>query len=137
MMKVYSILTLLSLKAMVQAVDINADERIFDPWRKFANYDLGGKGDVQTIKNWAHHMSWEELKQKVVENGWSGVSVRWGHAYFKKVNYQIKPSDLNLAYGCDTWVYDPTREQETFVWNGITPNDYNHENGVVGPVGDY
>ena len=49
----------------------------------------------------------------IIENGWSGVSIRYGTAYFKKVDYQIKVGHLNAVDGCDTWVYDPEQEPWT------------------------
>ena len=49
----------------------------------------------------------------IIDKGWSGVSLRWGTAFFKKVNYQMKEGHLNAVDGCDTWVYDPKKEPWT------------------------
>jgi len=47
-----------------------------------------GQGDVEIIGEWRSHTSIEELKQKVIDRGYTAVTVgSFGHAALKKFDY--------------------------------------------------
>ena len=50
------------------------------------------------------------LKAYIKKKGYSGVSTRWGHAFFKSVNHVITESDLNDVDDVVTWVFDPSKK---------------------------
>jgi hypothetical protein len=53
------------------------------------------------------------LKEYIIEKGYSGVSLRWGTAFFKKVDYLITKEKLDSVGDCETWVYDPSKDSNS------------------------
>ena len=105
-----------------------------EKWAYYYGYDLTGKGDVGWVKT--DKMSFDDLLQMVIDNGWSGFTLHKGTAYFKKIDAQLSLRHLNAKNGCETWVYNPDKGQETVIWHRETKTNYDYSKGVVGLVGD-
>ena len=54
------------------------------------------------------------MKEYIIEKGYSGVSLRWGTAFFKKVNYLITRDKLDSVRDCETWVYDQSKDSNIY-----------------------
>jgi hypothetical protein len=82
-------------------------------WTPYRGKDLAGRGDVESVINWESTFNDPDgLKAYAVEKGYSGVALRWGNAFFKKVDHVIREEELNDCADCDIWVYDPSRDDE-------------------------
>ena len=82
-----------------------------EAWTLHKGTDLGGRGDVESKSDWVN--TWKDLKglkAYIKEKGYSGVSLRWGTAFFKKVDHVITRQELNDVSDCETWVFDPSKE---------------------------
>ena len=105
------------------------------PWIEYKGYDLWIQGDVDKIKEWESKHSWSELQQMIIDNGWSGVTLRYGIAYFKKVDYRLNSEHFTSCGDCDTWIYDATKnidykigytaDVQTFTGGKITSSESN------------
>jgi hypothetical protein len=62
---------------------------------------------VKSIYNWERDYTLDDLRQMVIDNDWSSVTLRWGTAFFKKVDGQIDNHDLGYHRGAEIWVYYP------------------------------
>ena len=77
-------------------------------WSVYRGKDFGGH-DVESIANWEQTLkSVSGLKAYTKKKGYSGVSTRWGHAFFKSVNHVITESELNDVDDVVTYVFDPS-----------------------------
>ena len=61
-------------------------------WTEHENIDMCGQGDVEIIGDWKNNTTIEALKQKVIDKGYSAVTVSngepsFGHAALKKFNF--------------------------------------------------
>jgi len=57
-------------------------------WEVYNNIDMCGQGDVEIIGDWRSNTTIEELKQKVIDRGYTAVTVgSFGHAALKKFDY--------------------------------------------------
>ena len=48
---------------------------INDKWTKLLGKDVAGQGDVYHIPNWPAKHTLDQLKQMVINKGWSGVTL--------------------------------------------------------------
>ena len=73
-----------------------------DGWTMVPCFDIAGEGDVHQIKDWRNDHSLDDLKEKVIEEGWSGFTLgkKGTHVgntvFFKKVDYNLVPSKTRL-----------------------------------------
>ena len=65
---------------------------------------MSNRGDVESISNWKKKHSLESLKKYVMEKGYGGFALRYGHAYLKKLDRPIEISHLNPVADCDFWI---------------------------------
>ena len=65
-------------------------------------YDIAGEGDVKSVDMRAKTL--KELKDTVVENGWSGFTIAGNRCYFKHTVYHLKP-DLCRKTNPDHKIY--------------------------------
>ena len=86
--------------------------KIFDndaAWTVHRGKDFGGN-DIESIANWQQTLKGVRgLKAYIKKKGYSGVSTRWGHAFFKSVNHVITESELNDVDDVVTYVFDPSK----------------------------
>lgn len=60
-------------------------------WCYVTGQDIAGEGDVKKIDDWKEHYSIADLKQMVVDNGWSGFTIGKNErgCWFKKSFYHL------------------------------------------------
>ena len=88
------------------------DQEKADPWTFYEGKDLSSfYGDIEDKDDWQRHFgNLENLKAYIIQKGYSGVTLKWGCAFFKKVDYLIKRENLERIEDCDTWVYDSSKD---------------------------
>ena len=111
--------------------------KIFDndaAWTIYRGKDFGGN-DVESIANWEQTLKdVKGLKAYIKKKGYSGVSTRWGHAFFKKVDHVITERELNDVDDVITWVFDPSKKD---VERPLPESGWSfHKGKDLGGVGD-
>jgi hypothetical protein len=77
--------------------------------------------DSKIVNNWSSTYTLEQLKEKVVENKWSGFGLGhpgvWsntGCVFFKKVDYILTPENVHDSpHILNFWAYNPIPYLET------------------------
>jgi hypothetical protein len=70
-----------------------------------------GQGDFEIVNDWRNNNDLEALKQKVIEKGYSAVTVSsgqpsFGHAALKSFDYQLNESHLKSSNNpCNIHIY--------------------------------
>ena len=111
--------------------------KIFDndaAWTIYRGKDFGGN-DVESIANWEQTLKdVKGLKAYIKKKGYSGVSTRWGHAFFKQVGHVITERELNDVDDVITWVFDPSKKD---VERPLPESGWSfHKGKDLGGVGD-
>jgi len=92
-------------------------------WESYSNLDMCGKGDKDLIYDWKNKHTLDELKEMVIENGYTAVTVsdgepRFGHAAFKKFDFtllkkHLKGIDTCCKHPCMIHIFRPKGWVET------------------------
>ena len=67
--------------------------------------DVAGGFSIEDYED--NGYSFEQLQDLVIDNGWTGFTIKNGDAYFKKVNGKVTGDLLTFDGDYVTWIYAP------------------------------
>ena len=102
--------------------DVPSSDSNISDWIEYTSLELEGydvtvedgssTGTNFYIPNYEVIYTFEQLQSLVLNNGWTGMTLRDGNAYFKKIYGQDQKFTSSMLTECDecvTWIYNPGR----------------------------